>query len=369
MYLSVIRRALLLCFLAALISGGLLAVLAGRSNAGPTRTVHPARAARVDHPARVHALPSIRIAAVGDMAMVANSDSGASYFAWVARYLRGNVVFGNLEGTLTDRGSSKCGSGSSSCFAFRAPPSYGSLLKQAGFTILNTANNHAYDFGSIGQADTLSTLDRLGLRHTGRPGEIALFRARGVRIAFVGFAPYPWAQSLTNIPAAKALVRRAAAQADLVLVTMHAGAEGSSANHVRAGTEFFLGENRGDSEAFTHAVVDAGADLVVGSGPHVLRGMEWYHGRLIAYSMGNFVGCHTLSTSGDLALSGILHLTLHGDGSWGSGDLVPIHLVGCGVPERDPAEAAHGFVRDLSRGDFGRRGVRISRTGVLLPAA
>ena len=162
-------------------------------------------------------------------------------------------------------------------------------------------------------------------------------------------------------------MRRADADADLVVVTMHAGAEGSSANHVRAGTEFFLGENRGDSEAFTHAVVDAGADLVVGSGPHVLRGMEWYHGRLIAYSLGNFVGCHTLSTSGDLALSGILHVALRADGSWVGGDLVPIHLVGCGVPERDPAEAAHGFVRDLSRGDFGRRGVRISRTGVLLP--
>ena len=46
---------------------------------------------------------------------------------------------------------------------------------------------------------------------------------------------------------------------------------------------------------------------------------------------------------------------------------MPIHLVGCGVPERDPAEATHGFVRERSREDFGRRAVRISRTGVLLP--
>jgi hypothetical protein len=309
----------------------------------------------------------VRIAAVGDIAMVANGDGGESYFSSVRRYLSGDVVLGNLEGTLTERGSSKCGSGSSSCFAFRAPPSYGRLLKRAGFTVLNLANNHAYDYGSIGAADTVATLDELRLRHTGRPGEIALLRVGGVRIAVLGFAPYPWAQTLTDVGAARTLVRRADALADIVIVTMHAGAEGATANHVPHGTEFFLGENRGNSVAFTHAVVDAGADLVVGSGPHVLRGMEWYRGRLIAYSMGNFVGCHTLSTSGPLALSGVLRVALRPDGSWAGGDLVPVRLVGCGVPERDPAEGAHGFVRRLSREDFGSRGMRVSYTGVLVP--
>ena len=93
-------------------------------------------------------------------------------------------------------------------------------------------------------------------------------------------------------------MKKADAWADLVVVTMHAGAEGSDHQHVDPGTEYFLGENRGDSVAFTHAMVRAGADLVVGSGPHVLRGMEWYRGRLIAYSLGNFVGYHTLATSG-----------------------------------------------------------------------
>ena len=309
------------------------------------------------------------ISAVGDIAMIANGDGGASYFASVRRYLRGGVVLGNLEGTLTDRGASKCGSTSSSCFAFRAPPSYVSLLRNAGFDILNLANNHAYDFGTVGQSDTVAALDRLHLRHTGRPGEIGIVRVRGLRVAFLGFAPYPWAQSLTNLPAARALVRRAASTADLVVVMIHAGAEGSDEEHVPSSTEYFLGENRGNSRAFAHAVVDAGADLVVGSGPHVLRGMEWYRGRLIAYSLGNFEGCHTLATSGDLGLSGVLHVTLRADGSWIGGDLVPIRLVGCGVPERDPAEASHGVVRELSRADFGRRGMHVSRTGVLLPPA
>lgn len=323
--------------------------------------------ARPSNPAGHAALPKVRFAVVGDIAMVANDDGGASYFSSATPYLRGDVVLGNLEGTLTDRGASKCGGGSSSCFAFRAPPSYASLLTRAGFTIMNTANNHAFDFGSAGQADTIATLDRLGLRHTGRPGEISVLRVKGVRVALLGFAPYSWAQSLTNIPAAQALVRRADRLADIVVVMIHAGAEGSDASHVRPGTEFYLGENRGDSEDFAHAVIASGADLLVGSGPHVLRGMEWYRSRLAAYSLGNFEGCHTLSTGGDLALSGVLQVTLRSDGSWVGGDLVPMRLVGCGVPARDPAEAAHGFVRELSRSDFGRHGMRISRTGVLVP--
>lgn len=312
------------------------------------------------------AAKSFTFAATGDIAMVDSSES-SSYFSGVSNYLSGDVVMGNLEGTLTDRGSSKCGSGSSSCFAFRASPSYGQLLRSAGFTVMNLANNHAYDFGSLGEADTVATLDRLGLRHTGRPGEIAVLHVHGLRVALVGFAPYPWAQSLTNLTAAKQLVGRADALADVVIVTMHAGAEGVDHTHVMPAAEYFLGENRGDSIDFTHAVIDAGADLVAGSGPHVLRAMEWYHGRLIAYSLGNFEGAHTLSTSGILGISGILRVTLRGDGTWVRGNLVPVHLVGSGLPERDPAEAAHGVVRALSREDFGRRGMRVSYAGVLSP--
>ena len=86
----------------------------------------------------------------------------------------------------------------------------------------------------------------------------------GVRVAAVGFSPYPWNANLNDIPAAEELVRRAAAEADVVVVLMHAGAEGSGEIHTPNGTEYAYGENRGDSRAFAHAVVDAGADLVLG---------------------------------------------------------------------------------------------------------
>ncbi len=313
---------------------------------------------------------SVSITWVGDIAMVGASDGGAGFFSSaIRRELDGDVVIGNLEGTLDVGGSSKCGPSSTDCFAFRAPPSYARVLRQAGFTLMNVANNHAYDFGPEGQRETLAALRSVGLRYTGLPGQVTVVRAGGVRVAVIGFAPYRWAQSLTDRPGAERIVRRAKKQADLVVVVIHAGAEGSDRQHVRPGTEWFLGENRGDPEGFAHEAVEAGADLVVGSGPHVLRGMEWYHGRLVAYSLGNFLGDGTLGIGGVLGASGILHVTLAANGSWIRGSLTPVRLVSPGLPALDPAEEAHGIVRTLSREDFGRNALRVTPTGGLLPPA
>jgi hypothetical protein len=311
----------------------------------------------------------VAIVATGDIVMGSTpnlpSDGGRSFFSDVETDLAGDVVFGNLEGTLSTGGGSKCGTGSTNCFAFQTPPSYARWLQEAGFTVMNLANNHAYDFGAGGLRQTTDALAGVGLEWTGRPGQITVQKVGGIRVALVGFAPYPWAQSLTDIAAAKKLVRKAERSADVVVVTMHAGAEGSNRQHVKRGTELYLGENRGDSMRFAHAVVDAGADLVVGSGPHVLRGMEWYKGRLIAYSLGNFAGYKVFSLGGALSTSGILRVTLRGDGKFETGRLVPTHLVGAGLPAIDPSESAHGAVRTLSREDFGARAVKISRDGIL----
>jgi hypothetical protein len=313
----------------------------------------------------------VTIAAVGDIVMGSSPnlppDGGRSFFSAVDAQLAGDIVLGNLEGTLSTGGTSKCGPGSSNCFAFQTPPSYARWLRRAGFSILNVANNHAYDYGEDGLEQTLAALRRHGLRHTGRPGQITIMEVDGVKVAFMGFSSYPWSQSLLDIAAAEDLVREAAAEADLVVVTFHGGAEGSDQTHVPHGTEYFLGENRGDLRTFSHAVVDAGADLVVGHGPHVLRGMEWYKNRLIAYSMGNFGGYRVFSLAGVLSVSGILKVTLNADGSWIRGRFVATRLAGPGVPELDPAEAAHGLVRELSASDFDSSAIRVSYTGALRP--
>jgi hypothetical protein len=338
------------------------------STAATTETVAEAPQARPAAPAGA----TVTIAATGDIVMGTTAyglppDGGRSFFDLVDQELRGDVVLGNLEGTLSTGGSSKCGAGSTDCFAFQTPPSYARWLKRAGFTVLNLANNHAYDYGASGYAQTQRALRKAGLRITGRRGQITLVDAGPVRVALLGFASYPWANDLTNVPAARRLVREAAARADVVVVTFHGGAEGASQTHVEPGTEYFLGENRGDPVRFSHAVIDAGADLVVGHGPHVLRGMEWYKGRLIAYSLGNFGGYEVFSLGGPLSVSGILRVTLAGDGTWLRGELVATQLVGAGIPALDPAERAHGAVRELSRADFGARGMRVAVTGRLRP--
>jgi hypothetical protein len=312
---------------------------------------------------------SVTIAWVGDMVLASSygtpPDGGRRSMAPVVGPLRSaDVTFGNLEETLSQLPDSKCG-GSSNCFAFQAPPSYALRMVSAGFDVMNVANNHADDFGSAGERSTERALRKAGLRWTGRPGQITVVRRNGLRIALLGFAPYKWASRLDRIGVAKALVRKAAGEADLVVVAIHAGAEGATADHVPHGTEIFLGENRGDSRRFAHAVIDAGADLVVGSGPHVIRGLERYHGRLIAYSTGNFAGYKNFGTGGTLSLSAILRVTLRGDGGFGGGSWISLRLDSDALPHLDPSDASAHLVEQLSREDFGGSAAHVAPDGAI----
>jgi poly-gamma-glutamate capsule biosynthesis protein CapA/YwtB (metallophosphatase superfamily) len=128
-----------------------------------------------------------------------------------------------------------------------------------------------------------------------------------------------------------------------------------------------VGEDRGNPEAFAHMAVAAGADLVLGSGPHVLRGMELYHDRLIAYSLGNFAGYHNFSLEGVLADSAVLHVRLAADGRFVSGRIASVRLVDAGVPEPDPSGAGARLIGELSDEDLGPRGVTVTRAGRIHP--
>lgn len=314
---------------------------------------------------------AITVAAVGDT-MLGNAPQLPSqpgrYLDRVSRQLRGDVVFGNLEGTLTDvAGSSKCGGASSgTCYAFRAPPRFARDLRAAGFTAMNDANNHFGDFGVAGEDETVRALRRAGIARSGRPGEITVFRAHGTRVALLGFAPYANTSSLTDLPAARRLIHRAARRAPIAIVAIHAGAEGSGAQHVTGHEESYLGEDRGNPERFAHMAVRAGADLVLGSGPHVLRGMQLYRGRLIAYSLGNFCGFHNFDTSGVLGASAVLHVSLSPRGRFRAGRIASVRLEGPGRPAPDPSHEGIRLIRRLSRADFGRSGVRVGGKGRIL---
>jgi poly-gamma-glutamate capsule biosynthesis protein CapA/YwtB (metallophosphatase superfamily) len=274
-----------------------------------------------------------------------------------------DLTLGNLEGTLSVGGSSKCGAiGDGTCFAFQAPPAIAGELRSLGFDLVNQANNHSLDYGPAGRAETIAALRRARIAHAGLPGKVTIMRRKGERVAFVGFAPYPYDADLLDIGAAQRLVRFARARAAAVVVLIHAGAEGADETHTPRRTETYLGENRGDARAFAHAMVDAGASIVLGSGPHVIRGVERYRGRLIAYSLGNFVGYHTLGGGGVLSDSAILRVTLGAGGRVLAGRWIPVVLVN-GLPRPDLTDTSAKLVSALSRADFPGRHFAIGRNG------
>ncbi|HWG98739.1 MAG TPA: CapA family protein, partial [Pilimelia sp.] len=337
-------------------------------------------------------VPVISLSATGDIVLGNAPDrlpprGGRGFFDAVRPALAADLVMGNLEEPLTDdTGVDKCApprppsatasagaspsraARPSGCHQFRAPPGYAAHLRAGGFQLLNQANNHAYDYGAAGYRNTQRALERHGLRHTGAPGQVTVVEVRGVRVAVLGFSAYYWSNLVTDLGAARRLVRRAAAQADLVVVQVHMGAEGATRTRVRPGTEMFLGENRGDPIAFARAVVDAGADLVVGHGPHVMRALEFYKGRLIAYSLGNFAGGGgTLSRAGPLGWGAVLKVWLRADGTWERGEFISTYMNDSGLPTPDPQRRGLELVRDLCRKDMPRTGPRLGRDGTISP--
>jgi hypothetical protein len=173
------------------------------------------------------------------------------------------------------------------CYAFLTPVALAPRLADAGFTHLNLANNHANDFGPDGRASTDSVLRGLGIRLYGPLEQIAIDSVhRGdslTVVALVGFTTYPFAYNLLDVERSAAVVDSVRRLADVVVVTFHGGSEGSQALHVAETAESLGTEPRGELRRWARAVIDAGADAVIGHGPHVLRGIEFYRDKPIVY--------------------------------------------------------------------------------------
>jgi hypothetical protein len=323
----------------------------------------------------------VTVAAVGDL-MLGTTDpvellppgDGARAFEPAAGLLRGrDLVFGNLEGPLLEGGSpAKCGLvPSGRCFEFRMPPRYALTLAQAGFNVLNVANNHAFDFGLPGVESTVRLLGEAGISAVGGE-QVARRVIGGKRVAVVGFSTSPpsaYSHSLLDLDRAREVVRALAAESDLVVVSFHGGAEGKGALHVADAEESMGTERRGNVLRFARALVEEGADLVLGHGPHVPRALELHQGKLIAYSLGNFLTFGRFNTSGPNGLGYVLQLELDGDsGRLVSGAVASVDLTADGLPAPDPQARAAALVRDLTREDLGGGGLRFTTGGRFEPA-
>jgi poly-gamma-glutamate capsule biosynthesis protein CapA/YwtB (metallophosphatase superfamily) len=270
------------------------------------------------------------------------------YFAGVRSTLKGaDVAVGNFEDTLTEHEKTSKNPGSGRQYAFRSPPHYAELMYREGFRVLNVANNHANDFGETGFKDTLNNLKRAGIAVTGVRDEAATLSVRGLNIAVLGFTYSSRFNTVFELEQGAERVRQAKAGGAYVIVTFHAGAEGSPAIWHENADEQFMGENRGNTVAFSRAMIDAGADLVVGHGPHVLRAAECYQGKPIVYSLGNFVGVGGLSAKNFAAVSALLEITVAVDGTLQHINLVPLRFNEQKLPQIDPQEFGTRLVNYL----------------------
>ncbi|MDR0547390.1 MAG: CapA family protein, partial [Dysgonamonadaceae bacterium] len=279
-----------------------------------------------------------------------------------------DVTFGNLEGCfLNSGGQSKNCKSKKGCYFFRMPNHYVNYLTEAGFDLINIANNHNGDFGAQGRENTVKVLKEAGLNYAGLKDvcETSRFEINGIKYGFCGFAPNSGTVKITDLAYAKKIVSELDAECDIVIVSFHGGAEGKSHNRVPKKTETFFGENRGDVHQFAHAVIDAGADIVFGHGPHVVRAAELYKDRFIIYSLGNFC------TSGDFSISGIsgyapvVKVFTDKEGRFVKGQIYSFLQKDKTGPVADDNHLVAKEIQRLTELDFPNTGLRISDEGII----
>ena len=323
---------------------------------------------------------AINIAAVGDI-MLGSSypdstflppDSAKASFRYALKHLqKADITFGNLEGVLLDTGApvgyklrfQHIG------YLFRMPVKYGGVFKDAGFNVLSVGNNHSNDFDRAGRRSTIKILDSLGIHTAGfKSHPTKSFIKNGVKYGFCAFSPNGQTVSLLQIAKAKSIISGLKANNDIVIVSFHGGGEGADYEHVPDSTEIFKGENRGNLRTFTHAAIDAGADVILGNGPHVARAIELYKNRLIAYSLGNFVTYKGVSVSGICGLAPLLKIRINKKGKFLDGQIASYrqnHQTGL-LP--DSLNRAALRIKALTEADFTQPGLSISATGAISPA-
>ncbi|HEX2189935.1 MAG TPA: CapA family protein [Longimicrobiaceae bacterium] len=283
-----------------------------------------------------------------------------------------DVVLLNVEGAIGEGPPArrKCGPGSTACFAFRMPPGTAAALRRvvdpdSAAVVGNVANNHAGDAGRPGWRETVRRLEGAGIHVTGADTvPTVVVSARGDTVAFLGFSTWigPDARDLAAV---RRIVGRAAERWERVVVTMHMGAEGRAAQRTPDARETFYGEDRGNMVAFGRAAAVAGADLVVGHGPHVMRAAEWHRGTLIFYSLGNLLTYGPFNLGEPLNRGAFACAALDSVGAVVEASLRSTRQVPPGRALPDLAGRAAELTDSLSRLDFPESGARVEPGGAI----
>ncbi len=324
-------------------------------------------------PAAEAAPEVIHIGAVGDIMMGSNYPSASSLppddkmvLADLREFFeKPDLMFGNLEGVLLTKGGTPkpCGD-SKNCYTFRMPEHYADIFKDYGFDVMAVANNHANDFGDGGRKSTAAALEKAGLFFAGSLEKpFTTFEKGGVKYGFLAVAPNRGCQELKEYEKNAAIVRELDKTCDIVIVSFHGGAEGEAFRHTPCKDEVYLGANRGNVCKLARTCIDNGADILLGHGPHVTRGVEIYKGRFIAYSMGNFCTYEKFGLSGNKGIGPLINLKVNKKGEFLEGDIVATRQHGKGIPKRDAANTVIKEIITLSKADFPNSPLDISADG------
>lgn len=295
-------------------------------------------------------------------------DDGKNLFRDVKSLLNAaDIVAGNIEGVLADTGTTTKKNNAIN-YAFRIPVRYGAILRDAGFTFLSMANNHTFDFGLPGVKSTEKVLSENGIGYAGIIGrkESVVIEKNGLRYGFCAVGHNAYTMKHGNRKAVAHTIKKLKEQADIVIVSFHGGAEGTSYRHLPVGKEMFLGEDRGDLRSFAHFCIDSGADVVYGHGPHVVRAVELYKNHFIAYSLGNFCTPKGINITGISGYAPVLQLWIsQSDGQFIKGKINSfIQKYGEG-PRKDTTNAVAKEIRSLTSADIKNSHVIISNDGTI----
>ncbi len=317
---------------------------------------------------------TVTLIGVGDIMMGSNypdnsglpPNDGQSLLKEVEDILKNaDVTMGNLEGVLLNEGGTpKTCRDPKVCYVFRSPEHYVQNFVSAGFDIMSLANNHAGDFGEAGRRSSMKALDEAGIQHAGQlPKKSIVFEKDGIRYGFAAFAPNSNCVSLNDIAGAKEIVNHLDSISDIVIVSFHGGAEGATYQHVPRKNEIFHGEDRGDVYLFAHELIDAGADIIFGHGPHVTRAVEVYKDRFITYSMGNFCTYGGINVSGVNGLAPIIKVYIDAKGKFFKAQITPTYQTNRSSVHVDPQKQVIKRIQELTKEDFPEVKVTIDGNG------
>lgn len=282
--------------------------------------------------------------------------------------INANVTFGNMEGTLLSGiGNVKKCNDPSVCYAFKSPDNYISHFKEAGFDVVSLANNHSGDFGGPGKINTVKLLKENNIEFAGLTEyPFTIFEKGGVKYGFCAFAPNNGTININDEKQAYTLIHKLDSICDIVIVSFHSGAEGASHTHITKKDEIFMGENRGNPYEFSRNVIDAGADIVFGHGPHVTRAIDIYKGRFIAYSLGNFATYGRFNLNGVSGFAPIVKVFVDNKGEFIYGQIFSIKQIGEGGPVVDLDQNALSEIIRLTKSDVPEAPLIIEKNGLVL---